>query len=69
MRTPNPDLIVLNRAKLPEWARRDIATLPEIYDGILSAEDLAHLAHCAREREARDAAKLAEMLGSGSSSS
>lgn len=53
-------LVVVDLDKLHPDARR---ALTVEFDGILTAEVLAHLTHCAREREARDAEKLAAMLG------
>ncbi|MCU1490253.1 MAG: hypothetical protein JWM85_1658 [Acidimicrobiaceae bacterium] len=59
--TRNPNLIVVDLDAIPEHASLDLRTI--YYAGILTSEVLDHLAHCAREREARDAEKLASMLG------
>lgn len=56
----NPDLVVVDLARVPAWLRLDLKTIA--YRGIISSEVLAHLTSCAREREARDADKLAAIL-------
>lgn len=59
----SPHFIVVDLETLDSQTRQHLLIDRDgVYDGPLSSDVLAHLAHCAREREAFLAARLAAVL-------